>query len=100
MTTSKLVFSANFFHGGGKGGWDCAVHGCMLLGIVLLREASYALSTVIFCLAQLPMRLVHKLEIFLVPVLCAFVVLCTVKKVNDFPVSSRDVTYQTLPGRE
>ncbi len=24
----------------------------------------------------------------------------TVKKVNDFPVPSRDVTYQTLPGRE
>jgi hypothetical protein len=25
---------------------------------------------------------------------------CTVKKGNDFPVPSRDVTYQTLPGRE
>jgi hypothetical protein len=24
----------------------------------------------------------------------------TVKKVSDFPFSSRDVTYQTLPGRE
>jgi hypothetical protein len=24
----------------------------------------------------------------------------TVKKVNNFPVPSRDVTYQTLPGRE
>ncbi len=26
--------------------------------------------------------------------------LYTVKKVNDFPVPSRDITYQTLPGRE
>jgi hypothetical protein len=25
---------------------------------------------------------------------------CTVKKVIDFPVSRRDITYQTLPGRE
>ncbi len=25
---------------------------------------------------------------------------CTVKKVSGFPVPSRDVTYQTLPGRE
>ncbi len=25
---------------------------------------------------------------------------CTVKKVSDFPVPSRDVTYQILPGRE
>ena len=25
---------------------------------------------------------------------------CTVKKVSDFPVPSRDVTNQTLPGRE
>jgi hypothetical protein len=24
----------------------------------------------------------------------------TVKKVNDFPFPSRDVSYQTLPGRE
>jgi hypothetical protein len=27
-------------------------------------------------------------------------ILYTVKKANDFPVPSRDVTYQTLPGRE
>jgi hypothetical protein len=35
--------------------------------------------------------------------LCAlpiFSASCTVKKVRDFPVPSRDVNYQTLPGGE
>jgi hypothetical protein len=48
---------------GGKGlccAWLYVAGDCT----VLLREASYALS--IFCLAQLPMQLVQKSEIFLV----------------------------------